>query len=62
MPRAVPLPEAPQARGAHLGCCVWLWGSLLWGSEEELERLCRADRMGFGAPVEKLRDRGCWSF
>lgn len=34
----------------------------MWGSEEELERLCRTDRMGFGAWKEKLRDRGCWTF
>ena len=32
------------------------------GNEEGLERLCRTDRMGFGACVEKLRDLGCWTF
>lgn len=31
------LPETPQARGAHLGCCVWLWGSLFWA----VRRSCR---------------------
>ena len=29
------------------------------GSEEGLERLCRTDRMGFGACEENLRDLGC---
>ena len=30
VPQAASLPEAPQALEAHLGCCVWLWGSLFW--------------------------------
>ena len=37
VPRAAPLPEAPQAREAHLGCCVCLWGSLFWA----MRRSCR---------------------
>ena len=30
VPHATPLPEAPQTRGAHLGCCACVWGFLFW--------------------------------
>ena len=63
MPHAAPLPETPE--GCQEGkICAGVSGVGLpvLGNEEELERLCRTDRMGFGACVEKLRDLGCWTF
>ena len=61
MPRAAPLPEAPQTKGGTSGLLCLGVGLPVLGNEEGLERLCRTDRMGFGDCVEKLRDLCCWT-
>ena len=56
----------PCQRHHSPGGTYWLLclgvGLPVLGNEEGLERLCRTDRMGFGASVEKLRDLGYWTF